>query len=302
MQFWKRPPGIAIIVLLAIGLIVLGLVAVRVNQVTRPAQAQPVQLDFEAMLMSVEDVSFPAVDGCELHGWLIKGDPALPAIILGHDLGQDKSTLVLLGIALSKNGFSVLLFDFRGHGASGSSRSTLGLNEKRDVLGAIDYLNKQDWLTSQHYGLFGVGMGAHASVLAAADRSSVKALVLDALYPDVGYRLVRETYPGWSFGVDYLGAIPRAIFQLLNRAGSDDQTAAETLSRLVGRDILLLAGETEVDLATEIRRLYEMIPEQVDADGNLEFLPRSMGQGLYGDNIELYQEKVTVFFASRLGQ
>jgi len=301
MQFWRRPPGIALIVLFAMGLIGLGLIAVRVNQVTRPAQAQPVQLDFDAMLMSVENVSFPAVDGYKLHGWLIKGDPALPAIIMGHDLGQDKSTLVLLGIALSKSGFSVLMIDFRGHGASGSSRSTLGLNEKRDVVGAIDYLSKQDWLTSQQYGLFGVGMGAHAAVLAAADRSSVKALVLDALYPDVGYRLVHETYPGWSFGVDYLGSFPRTIFHLLNQAGSDEQTAAETLSRMLGRDILLLASEAEVDLATEMKRLYEMIPEQVDADGNLEFLPRSMGQGLYGENIELYQEKVTVFFTSRLG-
>ena len=90
--------------------------------------------------------------------------------------------MLTLGIALQKGGFTVLAFDFRGHGASGGTGSTLGLDEKRDVIGALDYLAASG-VEARRIGVYGVGMGAHAAVLAAADRPSASVLVLSGLYP-----------------------------------------------------------------------------------------------------------------------
>src|SRR4029453_354334 len=88
----------------------------------------------------------------------------------------------------------------RGPGASGGTASTLGVDEKRDVIGAVDYLADLEGIDHRKVGAYGVGQGAHAAVLAAADRPALKALVLDGLYPDASYPLVRSAFEGWDFG------------------------------------------------------------------------------------------------------
>jgi len=60
-------------------------------------------------------------------------------------------------------------------------------------------------------------MGAFAAVLAARDRPALRVLVLDGLYPDVGYPLVRRAFDGWEVGVEHLAFLPRAIFSWSNR-------------------------------------------------------------------------------------
>ena len=42
------------------------------------------------------------------------------------------------------------------------------------------------------------------------------------------------------------------------------------------------------------------IPEQADADGNLAIMPAIQREGLFGDNLIGYHERVTDFFRSRL--
>jgi len=68
-----------------------------------------------------EKVRFSTVDGVTLHGSYYKGPRAAPAVLMLHPLGsgenRNKKNWVDLAKALQKN-FSVLTFDFRGHGES----------------------------------------------------------------------------------------------------------------------------------------------------------------------------------------
>ena len=70
--------------------------------------------------VDAEAVSFDAADGVALQGWLLRGDGA--ALILCHDSGSTKESLINLAIDLNDRGFSVLLFDFRGYGRSQRER------------------------------------------------------------------------------------------------------------------------------------------------------------------------------------
>jgi hypothetical protein len=176
----------------------------------------------------------------------------------------------------------------------------LGVLEKRDVLGAVDYLVRSREIDSRRLGILGVGMGAHAAALAALDRPSLRVLVLDALYPDVSYPLVRRVYEGWPFGVEHLGFLPRKVFQVMTGARCEER-ADEALPALGRRDLLLVAPADDSALANEMERIYRTIPSEKDGiEGNLVTLPATLGTGLYGDDLERYLSRVCGFFESRL--
>jgi pimeloyl-ACP methyl ester carboxylesterase len=283
-------------------LVLFGMAAVRVDRATRPPRQLSQEIDFGAVLLKMEEVGFDATDRVGLEGWLFPGSPDRASIVLAHDLGSNRSSLLHLAVSLRKLGFTVLVFDARGHGESEGKRSTFGILEKRDVLGAIDHLAERATSDSaKRIGIYGVGMGAHAAVLAARERPAVKVLVLDALYPDAGYPLVRNVYGDWSFGSETLGFIPRGIFSVLNSVRIERARAEDELALLLGRDVLLVGSDADVELSVEMKRMVRKIPDQPDVDGNLVLLPATQRDGLYGEDLASYQEQVTDFFAHRLG-
>ena len=302
MRFWRSPLGALALLILITAATGSAATTYRVLRQTEPPRAQEAAIDFEAMMVRAEAVEFPAADGVTLRGWLIRGAAERPPIVLCHDLGASKSSLVNVALALSRVGFTVLLFDFRAHGASDGTRSTLGLNEKRDVLGAVDFLAGLEDLDARRVGVFGVGMGAHAAVLAAADRPAIRVLVLDGLYPDTTYALVHRVYGKWNFGVNHLAFMPRGVFLALNGLPDDGERAADVIGRLPGRDLLLLAPASDTSLADEMMRMYESVPDQADADGNFVVLPATEVDGLFAADLTRYHDRVSEFFSARLGE
>jgi len=301
--FWRSKAGAALLVLLFGLTMILAATALRVQRTTSPQRRAVAQIDFRSMKMRVDDVVFRSSDGLELHGWRMPAAPGARPVILCHDLGSTKESVLHLAIALHDAGFDVTAFDFRGHGDSAGGRSTLGLHEKRDVLGAIDWLAGQPGVETRRIGIYGVGMGAYAAVLAAADRPAVRVLVLDGIYPDAGYRLARGVYAGWGFAADRLEFLPLGVFAMITGTWPHSERASDVIARLPGRHLLLLAPASDASLATAMQRMYETIPQdQVDADGNLVLLPATLGEGLTREQLERYQQRVVEFFDVRLAQ
>jgi pimeloyl-ACP methyl ester carboxylesterase len=300
MSFWRSLPGTVLLVLALACLLALGVVSLQVHRVTHPPRHGGSGLDVAGDLVRVEEAAFEASDGTRLAGWRMPGRPSMPAILLCHDRGQTKASQVNLGLALQQAGFTVMAFDFRGHGDSEGGASTLGIEEKRDVLGAIDHLAARPGLGQRRIGVYGVGMGAHAAVLAAADRQAMKVLVLDGLYPNVGFPLHREVFEGWAFGTRNLGFLPDAVFGALHFSVRDEPSAGDVLPRLLGRDLLLVAPEGDAALSGAMHRMYETIPEQRDTDGNLVVVPASSGHDLYGGDLTRYHSRIRAFFEHRL--
>ncbi len=300
MTFWQSKLAVLCGAVLLAAALAVGLTGVRVYAVTHPPRQAPDDIDFDSILVRAQRVQFPSMDGIRLQGWMILGKSDLPPILLCHDSGSSKAALVNLAIALHNKGFPVLLFDFRGHGTSGGRLSTLGIQEKRDILGALDFVTERWAEASRRVGVYGVGMGAHAAVLAAADRQALRVLVLDGLYPDVSYPLARRVFAGWTPGVRKLGFLPNSLFVLMNRTRIDDHRAADILPNLLGRDVRLLAPVGDPELTAEMKRMVASIPQQPDVDGNLVVLPATQIHGLYGRDLGLHLSQVTEFFESRL--
>jgi uncharacterized protein len=156
-------------------------VSVMVHRVTyKPARAAMI-LKERAWLheqMQARDVEFTTQDGVKLIGMLFVRPGALRTIVLCHGHKSAKEMLRPL-INFFPND-TILIFDFRAHGQSEGSISTLGWQESLDVLAAVKFLTTCfETKNLPIYGL-GVSMGAASLLHAAAQGAPFKALVLDS--------------------------------------------------------------------------------------------------------------------------
>lgn len=304
MNFWRSIPGAIVLVVLLGVLAAFGMAGAQVYRVTHPARQTELALNLAASLANAEDVTFKSTDGIQIRGWLFHGAAKRAPVVLCHDLGESKNAVINIAIALNKAGFTVLAFDFRGHGASGGDHSTLGIEEARDVLGAVDFvasLPKED-VDARKIGIFGAGMGAHAAVLAAGERPALRVIVLDGLWPDAGFTLVQHEFADWPWGERHLGAVPAALFPLIAGASIKDGRAADVLPALAGCDLLLVAPAGDRRLDESMKAMYATLPEQRDSERNLITLPATRASGLTADDLARYHERVVAFFSSRLAR
>lgn len=93
-------------------------------------------------------------------------------------------------------GYNILAFDLSSQGKSDGEMITLGLNEKKDLLGAIDYL-KSKGPVGDNIGVIGFSMGAVTSLLAASESESIKAVVADSPFRN-GKLFLKEGLPFFS--------------------------------------------------------------------------------------------------------
>jgi uncharacterized protein len=129
-----------------------------------------------------EQVWFRSVaDHLLLHGLYMKAAPDAPHLILCHGYTSNLSQCYGIGRELHALGYGVLLFDFRGAGQSARKRVTVGWLEKRDLLGAVEFLRgriKPD----TPIGVLGYSMGGAVAIMAATENRHISAVATDSAY------------------------------------------------------------------------------------------------------------------------
>jgi pimeloyl-ACP methyl ester carboxylesterase len=190
---------IGLVVLLLTGYLAVGAVSAdRLTRVYRRS-TQDTPLNYG---MSYEDVVYPARDdGLEISGWYIScrkpGTESTPAIVMVHGKNSSRTWefdqyFLDVAQALHQAGSTVLLIDLRGHGQSAESRFSFGLYERRDVLGAVDYLISRGHQPGK-IGLLGSSMGAASVIGAAVEDKAVGAVFTDSLFADV-YPIIQDRW------------------------------------------------------------------------------------------------------------
>ena len=172
------------------------------NMMVKPYQS-PLFDKPENWGLDYESVEFPATDGTTLRGWLIKGgtDKVIVESHFGVQCNRGgwspegkgpirpwKEDIKFLRQAkhFADNGYSFLMYDFRGHGESDLGPKpwvSWGPEEAKDVLGAVDYISGRPEFANASIGLLSICMGSGATTYAygledgMAKRDKVKALV-----------------------------------------------------------------------------------------------------------------------------
>jgi pimeloyl-ACP methyl ester carboxylesterase len=203
-------------------------------------------------------------------------------------------------LPLQKAGYQVLLFDFRGHGQSGGSGSTLGGDEAQDVVAALDFLAAQEGVDAKRLGGWGRGVGAYALALAAKKRGHLRALALDSLYPEARAILAEKLFPGTDPLEAPLSWIAAQEFRWLFGPRSAALPMAAVLPELGERSFFVVVSRDEPRRALAARALMEQIPEGKDGEKNLLELEAAWSQNLYGEDRERYEREVSRFFLRAL--
>ncbi|WP_316368954.1 alpha/beta hydrolase [Candidatus Thiodiazotropha sp. CDECU1] len=172
------------------------------NMMVKPYQS-PLFDSPETWGLDYENVEFPATDGTLLRGWLIRGgsDRVIVQSHFGVQCSRGgwtpkgkgpikpwKNDISFLRQAkyLVEKGYSVLMYDFRGHGESDLGPIpwvSWGPEEAKDVIGAVDYISIHSDFANASIGLLSICMGSAATTYAygledgLSGRDRVKALV-----------------------------------------------------------------------------------------------------------------------------
>jgi hypothetical protein len=127
-----------------------------------------------------EDVWFRSEGGLKLHGWFIDSQtkPALATVIYFHGNSGNLSHIGWLGESLSRRGFDVLLFDYRGYGQSEGA-----ISDERDLYAdadaAYNYVVNERMVSPAQIILYGQSLGTTAAV-DVASRREASAIILES--------------------------------------------------------------------------------------------------------------------------
>ena len=259
--------------------------------------------------LKATEETWPNHDGTSARGWLIRGSEGLPAVVLLHRYGADRSWLLNLGVKLNETtNMTVLLPDMRGHGLNPPVAATsFGALEADDLLASIDYLrtlksSQGRALVGDSFGVYGVEVGAYAALVAAKQDKSITALVLDSV-PDKPDTVLASA-------VNNRTGMDNAVLRLLARVGTRlyfsghyKNDAACTIAEALGdRQVLLLSGEGAGDLRQSTETLAACFSSRAGVEVHTD-LPLS-GFTLATaspEQDEAYDRRVIEFFNRTLG-
>jgi fermentation-respiration switch protein FrsA (DUF1100 family) len=151
-----------------------------------------------------EDVSFKSRDGLTLKGWWFPAPgivAATKAAVLVHGKDQNRIDSSFepgrIARALIADGWSVLLFEMRGHGASDGLRWGLGQYEPSDILGAIDLAAQKTSQPRSRIATIGESMGGGSVLMTVGADPSIGPVVTDSAYASAAV-VVNEVGPDYS--------------------------------------------------------------------------------------------------------
>lgn len=184
-------------------------------------------------------------------------------VIFAHGYGnnrvQENVPFLPLAKRLVDDGYRVILFDFRASGESEGDMITIGVKEKDDLLGVIDYAKKH---FDEPIALYGVSMGAATSILAAAEDQDVRGVIADSPFSDLESYL-RANMPVWT----HLPNVPftyliLAIIPALADLDLGVSSPIHAVDRVAPRPILFIHSKNDRSIPYEESvKLYKTHPD-----------------------------------------
>jgi uncharacterized protein len=204
-----------------------------------------------AVLGRAQEITLHTNDGLDLGGWFVpagRKDRGMAVLVANGNAG-DRSLRAPLAEALADEGFSVLLFDYRGYAANPGSPTEDGL--ARDARAAYRFLVDEAGFPAERLLYYGESLGA-AVVAELATEHPPAGLVLRSPFVDLA-AVGRVHYPFLPVGTllkdrypvaDRLAEIEAPVTVVY---GSEDSIVPPEQSRAVARAAPRLAGIVRVD-------------------------------------------------------
>jgi len=276
-------------------LLYLGISALAVHLLSVPRRTPDAQVP-GGLSVRVDDIRFPARGGdVEIAGWFIPREASRKALVLVH--GKDMSrasefggSFINFASELNARGFSVLMIDMRGHGQSGGSHFSFGLNERRDIGGAADWLKGRGFMPGS-IGVLGISMGAASAIGAAFEDRDIGAVVADSGYATI-YPIIERNWTGSSGLPNFFLPAARSMGRLLLGYDLAAARPVDEVSRLAPRPLLIIhnSGDSLIPVsnAHELKAAYP--------SAELWEVPGGEHAQAYFADSRVYVDRVASFF------
>jgi uncharacterized protein len=247
--------------------------------------------------LDFENLEFTTVDNLHLRGWWIPCSGSNRTIIFLHGYAGSKDPDLKYSPAIHQAGFNVLMFDFRAHGQSDGSLTTIGALETRDVEAAIDYVRSRG---SEKIGLLGFSMGGRTALLTAEVNSQgISAIVSDGGPLRLLFTILQQfKEKGIPWGLRHiltasilLGATMRAGENLFRT------DPIRRVSALRGIPIYLI--QAELDPYTRVEDLQNMVAE-IGENAKLEIVPGVKHRETDTRDLSGYISRIITFFEDNM--
>jgi pimeloyl-ACP methyl ester carboxylesterase len=257
----------------------------------------------------ITDETWPDRDGSSSKGWLLRGMPNAPAVILVHKYGADRSYVLNLGVKLNEStNFTVLMPDLRGHGENPTvQNASFGGCEAEDLTAAVQFLRglkgaDQGSLVGQNIGIYGVEMGSLPALTAAAKDQGIKAIALDSVpqdSDDVMRAAVVKRYPFASSATSKLARLGTYLY--FYDGCYRREPACDTARSIENRKVLLLAGIDAPDFQESTARVAKCFGASNKIDSNTNLSPSGYSiNNASMEQSEAYDQRLIDFFRNNL--
>ncbi|MFQ5926557.1 MAG: alpha/beta hydrolase, partial [Terriglobia bacterium] len=196
-----------------------------------------------------------------LAGWFIPGTNGA-TVILAHGMGSERSWMLSHANYLHKDGFSVLLFDFRYRGEHEGDDFTGGAKERWDIEGAVDYLKTRSDVDPDRIGAQGSSAGAASAILAAAETPEIKGVVAQIPFNSVSGILnhifpILTGLPSFPFA-----PVTRLVCEFRLGVDLDDIAPDKVIAKISPRPVFLIdEGKDHLFPYDSVEVLYNLARE-----------------------------------------
>lgn len=291
---------------IAVAAIALGLVSWRwSSELIRSPEPDELSSPTEYGLPFTE-VRFPSRDGLTLHGWFVPAEGVTAfslgdedwatgsrgTVVFGHGRFGSKDPDVRYAPLFREAGYNSFLFDFRGHGRSEGNYTSFGFHERKDLLGAIDFLRSR---RISRVGILGFSLGGAVGITTAAVCDDIAAVISDGTFVELRKTLARGAeergLPRWL--VRFLG--PFILWLAGRRVGADleESDPIRWVDKIAPRALFIIHGDRDRYISSDdVRRLCDRAGK-----------PKELWIALDADHREVdavypeeYEERVMGFF------
>ena len=269
---------------------------------------QPVPKNPADYGMAYQKVDLTAKDNVKLKAWLIPGT-SNKLIIMTHVGGLTKygstvsfksfyklfnKEIEFLKIArhLRNEGYGVLMFDFRNHGESDitpkGGKAAVGLEEYKDVVAAMDYIQKNDATKNMSVGFVSFCMGANSTIIAMSKQpqafNEVKCMV--AVQP-ISMEVFVRSYAKkrlTTTGGKLLFPVIKFFVNLQSKYRLQDMSPRDYVKDLKVPTLFVQVRNDPWTELSDIQGFYEVTPAEKEFFWLEGFTHRFEGYQYFGDN------------------